>query len=277
MTLGVPAHIPPGTYDVQLTVTDGEGAQLGAWGPTGQFQGVRVPLGEVEIAPPAEPSGPAPCTTGRTLTGGPLLACAPDLPPQTMPSGDLLSLAVTWSSTVPPGADYRVRWRLLAGTGSVALEQTTDLSPYTTSQWRAGDSFEARYDLRLDPALPAGGYTLALNVLAPDGRPLWSEDEILTSIEILPRDRLFQLPTDIAHPLDLMLGTTVHLRGFDLPSHLAEEGTGAGALRPGDTLSLTLYWQADGPTDIDYTTFVHLVGPGGSPHHQLGSRPGDRG
>jgi hypothetical protein len=34
-------------------------------------------------------------------------------------------------------------------------------------------------------------------------------------------------------------------------------------------LSLILYWQADGPTDIDYTTFVHLVGPDGRPHGQV--------
>jgi hypothetical protein len=268
-TLKLPAHIPPSTYGVQLIVTDGEGAQLGAWDANGQFQGVRVPLGEVEIAPPAEPGGPAPCTAGHTLTGGPLLACAPDLPPQTIPSGDVFTLALTWSSTAPPETDYRVRWRLLDSASSVALEQTADLCPYTTSHWRAGDSFEARYDLRPDPALPVGRYTLALNVLASDGRPLWSQDETLTSIEILPRDRLFELPPDIAHPLDLTLGTTVHLRGFDLSPHSDEEGTGAGALQPGDTLSLILYWQADGPTDIDYTTFIHLVGPDGRPHGQV--------
>ncbi len=34
-------------------------------------------------------------------------------------------------------------------------------------------------------------------------------------------------------------------------------------------MSLTVYWQADGPTDIDYTTFVHLVGPDGRPHGQV--------
>jgi hypothetical protein len=269
MTLKLPAHIPPSTYGVQLTVADGEGAQLGAWDANGQFQGVRVPLGEVEIAPPVEPGGPAPCTAGHSLTGGPLLACAPDLSPQTIPSGDMFTLALTWSSTAPPEADYRVRWRLLDSAGSVALEQTADLCPYTTSHWRAGDSFEARYDLRLDPALPAGRYIVALNVLASNGRPLWPEDETLTAVEILPRERLFELPADIAHPLDLTLGTTVHLRGFDLPPHSVEEGSGAGALWPGDTLSLILYWQADGPTDIDYTTFVHLVGPDGRLHGQV--------
>ncbi|HUX77607.1 MAG TPA: hypothetical protein VMY40_13325, partial [Anaerolineae bacterium] len=268
----LPKRIPPGTYAVQLTVTDAAGAQLGAWDAGGQFQGVRLRLGDVEIAPPAEPTGPVPCTEGRTLAAGPLLACVPDVPPQAIPSGDVFTLALTWSSTAPPEADYRVRWQLLEPAGSVALEQIADLSPYATSRWRAGDSFEARYDLWLDPALPAGRYRLAFNVLAPDGRPLWAGDETLAAVDIIPRDRLFELPADIAHPLDLTLGATVHLRGFDLTTFPAEEGKGP-VLQQGDTLPIQLYWQADGPTDLDYTVFVHLVGPDGRPHGQVDALP----
>ena len=70
---------------------------------------------------------------------------------------------------------------------------------------------------------------LALNVLAPDGQPLWHKDETLSTVEILPRDRLFELPSDITHPLHLTLGDVVHLRGFDLDRTQAT---------PGDTLSL---------------------------------------
>ena len=269
LTLKPPQRIPPGDYVVQLIVADSEGAQLGAWDAGGQFQGVRVPLGEVEIAPPAEPVGVAPCAEGRVLAAGPLLVCVPwqagKPAPQAVPSGDVLTLALTWSAGAPPEADYAVRWRLLDADGSVALEQTVALSPYATSRWREGDSFEARYDLRLDPALPAAVYTLALNVLAPDGRPLWAEDEALTTVEILPRDRLFELPAGIAHPLDLTLGDVVHLRGFDLARTQAT---------PGDTLPLTFYWQAGGPTDLDYVVFVHLVGPDGQLYGQVDRQPG---
>ncbi len=35
---------------------------------------------------------------------------------------------------------------------------------------------------------------------------------------------------------------------------------GEGSARPGDILPLTLYWQAVGPVDGDYTVFVHLLG-----------------
>jgi 4-amino-4-deoxy-L-arabinose transferase-like glycosyltransferase len=268
LTLKPPDHIPPDTYVLQLTITDGEGAQLGAWGADDQFQGVRVPLGDVEIAPPAEPAqqfvSQLLCEDDRVLSAGPLQACAPQLPRQAIPSGDLLTLALTWSSTTPPKADFRIRWRLLDTANSIALEQTTALSRYPTSRWRAGDTFEARYDLRLDPSLPAARYILALNVLAPDGHPLWATDDRLATVEILSRDRLFELPAGIGHPLGVKLGDVAHLRGFDLSRTQAS---------PGDTLPLTLYWQASGPAELDYTVFVHLVGPDGHCHGQVDRYP----
>ncbi len=268
LTLKPPERIPPGDYSAQLTVSDSAGAQLGAWDADGQFRGVRVPLGDVEITPPAEPAGPAPCDDGHIVTAGPLMVCIPGGPTEpttALPSGDALTLALDWSAIAPPETDYRVRWRLLDITDHVALERTISLSPYVTSRWRADDSFEVRYDLRLDPLLPAATYTLALNVIAPDGSPLWATDEPLTTVEILPRDRLFELPGDIGHPLDLTLGGSVHLRGFDLDRTQTT---------PGDALSLTLYWQGDGPTDLDYTVFVHLLGPDGRPHGQVDRFPG---
>jgi hypothetical protein len=181
-------------------------------------------------------------------------------------------MTALWSATASPGADYRVRWRL-TGDGPVALEHIAPLSTYATSNWRQDDSFDAHYDLRIDPAVPAGSYGLTLNVIDSDGNPLWAEDTVIGPIEVLHRDRQFDLPDDISHSLDLTLGDTVHLRGFDISPLPLGEGAGVRA-HPGDALPLTLYWQGDGPTDIDYTVFVHLVGPDGLPHGQLDYPPG---
>jgi 4-amino-4-deoxy-L-arabinose transferase-like glycosyltransferase len=265
LMLKSPDRIPPGTYSVKLTVTDGTGAQLGAWDAGGAFQGVRVVLGEVEIAPPAKPVGRVGCMQGRETIAGPLVACLAESPPQAVPSGDAFTVAIVWSTTSLPKRNYASRWRLLDVADSVAMEKTLPLSSYATSNWRQDDSFDARYTLHTDPAIPAGDYILALNVIDPDGNPLWAEDEIIGTIEILLRARQFDLPGDIDHPLNLTLGNTIHLRGFDL-----DATTGA----PGDALPLTLYWQGDGPTDIDYTVFVHLTGPDGLPHGQLDVSPG---
>jgi 4-amino-4-deoxy-L-arabinose transferase-like glycosyltransferase len=265
LTLKLPERIPPSTYAVELTITDAGGAQVGAWDADGKFQGVRVLLGEVKVAPPVEPEGIALCEEGRTIVADPFVACLPVEPLRAVPSGDVMMLSLVWSASAPPQLDYRIRWRLLDTSGSTVLEQVSELSSYVTSHWRADDSFEVNYDVRIDPELPAATYTLTLDVLDPDGRALWTKDEAVTTVEVLSRERQFELPADISHPLGLTLGDVVHLRGFDL------DQTNAA---PGGTLPLTLYWEADGPTDLDYTVFVHLLGPDGLVHGQVDTFPG---
>jgi hypothetical protein len=238
---------------------------LGAWAADSAFQGVRVTLGALEVAPPAQPVGVADCAAGQTFAAEPFAACLIAPPPQDIPSGDTLPVSILWSSAQPPGGNYDVRWRLTNATRAVVLEQIDPLSPHPTSHWRADDSFESRYSLSIDPALPAGEYGLVFNVLDPEGAPVRAYDAPLATVEVLHRERRFDLPDDITHPLDLTLGDAVHLRGFDLSS---------GEASPGGTLSLTLYWQGDAPTDIDYTVFVHLVGPDGQNHGQLDYQPG---
>jgi hypothetical protein len=60
-------------------------------------------------------------------------------------------------------------------------------------------------------------------------------------------------------------GHGINLRGFQVwdergRSRLVEQsGRPALALQPGDSLSLSLYWEAGSPTRIPYTVFVHLI------------------
>jgi hypothetical protein len=42
---------------------------------------------------------------------------------------------------------------------------------------------------------------------------------------------------------------------------------------PGDTLRVSLYWHADGPTAVPYTVFTHLVGPDGQLYGQWDNPP----
>ncbi len=266
MAMQLPEHIAPGKYSVLLTLTDSQGMQLGAWDATGEFRGVRVVLGDVAVAPPAVTGQAAPCPVGRQLVGGPFTACVVVPASVDVMSGDKVTLPVIWSATGQPSTEYSFRFRLLDPSGEVAFEQIDGLSSYPTSQWRTYDTSEARYYPRADPVLPAAQYTLTLNILGDGGHQVWSQDEQLASIRVLGRDRLFSLPTDISHPLDLTLGTVVHLRGFDL-------ATPAAVLQPGDQVDITLYWQADGPTESGYTVFAQLIGPDGQAHGQIDRLP----
>ena len=66
-----------------------------------------------------------------------------------------------------------------------------------------------------------------------------------------------------------MFGHGIHLRGFQVwdergRSRLVERpGSPTLALVPGDSLTLSLFWEADAPTRIPYTVFVHLIAADG--------------
>ena len=57
------------------------------------------------------------------------------------------------------------------------------------------------------------------------------------------------------HQVDFRLGDTIRVIGYDL---------NATALRPGDTLLVTVYWYAAATPDYGYASFVH-IGQGGPP------------
>lgn len=75
---------------------------------------------------------------------------------------------------------------------------------------------------------------------------------------------LVTAPPTAAYPLDTQLGGRVALVGYDLePAHP----------RPGDTLHLTLYWQALAQMDTPYTVFTHLLDESGALRGQQDNMP----
>jgi len=66
------------------------------------------------------------------------------------------------------------------------------------------------------------------------------------------------------HLVDASLGNKVTLRGYDVDTTAA---------RPGETVSLVLYWRANKQVEEDYTVFVHLVGDTGRVWGQEDSQP----
>lgn len=267
--LSLPPGIPPGHYAVEVGLYGkATGAGLGATGPDGAFRGTRVPVGEVTVVPPATPPDTAALKIPEQLDtpAGSLTLLGLDPPPAQVLSGDCLSFDLFWQADVAPEADYRIGLRLVGSDGQIGLEITLPLSLYSTSHWRAGDRFQSHHNLHIPPALLPGRHRLACNVLDADGVSFWGQDQTLATVEVLPRERSFTLPNTIPHRLDLTFGETIHLCGYELSE---AEAT------PGGTLALTLYWQADGPADQDYTLFVHFLGPDGLPHGQVDRAPGD--
>ena len=68
----------------------------------------------------------------------------------------------------------------------------------------------------------------------------------------------------IPHPLQVVLGDQVRLLGYALS---------APQVAPGETLLLTLYWQALAPMEERYTVFTHLLDEQGRIQAQVDSEP----
>jgi hypothetical protein len=83
-------------------------------------------------------------------------------------------------------------------------------------------------------------------------------DNPVSSPQLFAADRvtLWRTPAQVAppqpdpqYPLDVVLGDRVRLLGYDLATT---------AVRPGESLTLTLYWEALVPFDQNYQVFTHL-------------------
>jgi len=116
------------------------------------------------------------------------------------------------------------------------------------------------HNLLVNPAAPGGAARLFAILVDPSGE---QEVEVASVAVIAPGPR-FELPTRPQHPHAERLGEGVRFLGYDI-SDLT--------LSPGETLALTLYWQASRPVSPPQKVFVHLVGADGQIHAQQDNEP----
>jgi hypothetical protein len=134
---------------------------------------------------------------------------------------------------------------------------------YPTSLLKPGDVVQDDYRVPIEtsatvPSLvrvQAGLFEYGVNNDAPfpavdsAGQPARS---IIGVIRLLPD----KPPTYvISRPTRFDLGDQAALLGYDLGAD------GAAVMKPGEMITMTLYWQAQTRMSEDYQVFVHLVGP----------------
>jgi uncharacterized membrane protein len=188
------------------------------------------------------------------------------------PELETISLRLYWQALQPLERDYYIYPFLFDGETGEIIEDTmerpmTTMIWYPTSQWRLNETismetppWDAKSHFKvglkviegthwyLDPKLPLQVVDSSL-IIRPfdDGTSL----ELMEFRDYQPIDnrRLFEIPP-IPHPLRADLGNKVALLGYDLkPTHL----------KSGETLHLTLYWQALTTMKTSYTVFTHLL------------------
>lgn len=144
-------------------------------------------------------------------------------------------------------------------TGYVVWDQHDKEAPgfHSLTTWLPGRLYEDTYDLRVPRGLSPAEYQLEIGWWQPGTRKRLRPDisEPAATLAASQADSLLLFEPVFRAPKDLVrrhetLGQTVRLLGYRLEP--AEP-------RPGDTLRLTLCWQAIAPMQTSYTVFTHLL------------------
>jgi hypothetical protein len=177
----------------------------------------------------------------------------------TLMPGDSLTITLYWQSLAEMDQNYSVFVHLLDENELVVAQR--DMYPgqglHPTSLWSAGDAIANRYVLILPETafapnqaqLEVGLYdfTTGERLLAygPNGE-LLGDNIRFQEIKIMPRDE-----TGVPNPVNFNLGNRIALIGYDMDRRCAS---------PGETIHLTLYWQALARMKENYSVFTHVLG-----------------
>jgi 4-amino-4-deoxy-L-arabinose transferase-like glycosyltransferase len=263
--LKLPPTVPPGTYVLDVSLLDGEsGSLLPVVDANGEFAGVVFAAGEVAVQTPVVALNPG--ALGMTAiidelwADGALRLLGQGAAAERGPAGGSLPLEVFWQGLGPLPAGLQVAWQL-----GEAAPVLLPLSRYDSGLWEEGRTLLEKYRLPIPPEMRAGSYALTLELRDAAGRPFGEEKVTLGDIRVDTIERLFDLPEDIAVPLETRFAQGITLRGVS-PAALIGE--------PGGTLPLTLVWQGEGQTAVPVTAFVHVVNEQGEIVAQADRWPG---
>jgi hypothetical protein len=168
--------------------------------------------------------------------------------------GGAVEVTLYWQPLARTAQNYAVFVHLLSDVGAMVAQRDTypGLGNYPTTVWIPGAAFADTYRVRVPETAyaPDTGY-VQVGLYLPDGPRLTAPDGRdavrLGSIEIRPR------PGEFPNPLNANFGNRLALAGYTLDRRVAH---------PGETIHLTLYWQALAPMQANYAVFVHVLGAG---------------
>jgi 4-amino-4-deoxy-L-arabinose transferase-like glycosyltransferase len=181
-----------------------------------------------------------------------------EIEPQTVQPGDLsarVEFVVYWEAVAPDGRNY-VSFANVLGRGHQPVGQIAARHPANgmvpTSLWKPGQVWRDCYrvEIAADAAAPS---LLWIEVGLYD--PERNETLGVVGIgeaKLAPPKRVPAL----AHALEVDLTDGIALRGYELS---------AQSVAPGETITLTLQWEARGTPSTDYQVFVHLLDDGPEP------------
>jgi len=189
--------------------------------------------------------------------------------------GDILRLTLHWEALGRLVEDYSVSVKLLDVNGTVLAQQDSgpQKGQHPTSRWWPGERIADQHELNIPSDTSLGQYQLQVSLYRPAdlSRLLTLDEEAMPvqeplSIWVKVKPSLEPGQLSIQHPLQVNLGDQVTLLGYDVSPD---------AVQPGQSLDLTLYWQARREVTEDYTVFTHLVAADGRIVAQQDNQPAE--
>jgi hypothetical protein len=298
--IALPPGLPAGTYDLYVGVRD-----LTANAPLKPTPAVEAATSDVAVGkitlPARAPSRIAPLPNPSSASFGGMAALrsyqverlaptdfhviAPTpgsaLPP--LNPGDYVRIDLRWQGERDILDNYSVFTHLVDRHGRVVtqLDQWPGQRMAPTVLWVPGDVIPDSYVLQVPDDAPPGEYDVTVGMyhlpdlqrLPLDNGPAGADQLTLATYKVLPKapvtiDRLPQANRHAAK-----LGDVVELIGHDLAGGSANPTDNSALFQPGDQLGVTIYWQATGQTQNDYTVFVQVLDPSGKLVAQNDSQP----
>jgi len=182
-----------------------------------------------------------------------------------------LPLTLYWQNLGSLDANYRLYLQLINGVYHLWGQQEGYplWDGFMTSTWQEGVVIRDDRQIEILPGTPPGAYQVAINWLEPYSglslQPTLTTHLLLGPFDIPSRPPLTVESLGIKHPMTAELDGQVRFLGYNLE----------GGFRPGDTLHLTLFWQALAEIGENYTVFTHLIDGRGGIWGQKDNQPVD--
>ena len=164
--------------------------------------------------------------------------------------GETVLLTFFWQAQRAPQADRRLRVELIDARNAALASKEILIGEerYPTSRWSAGEQVISLATMRVPASAPSGEYHWRGSLLNESGRPVATFD-MQPSFRVAAPERQFSTP-EMRNRVGVELGDFATLLGFDVTR---------AQVAPGETIDLTLYWQAQAETDRSYKVFVHVL------------------
>lgn len=257
-TVPLLAGTPPGDYLVRVTFyTQANPSGLDVLAPNGAPIGKSVTLGPIRVLPATRPATLAALEIPHTIHQPmpPFTLLGYQLPRDKASAGEMIPLTLFWRADTQPTRDYTFRVQF-GNTLTDAFPISNPQSP--TSTWRAGEIVRGQYAVTIPSEAREG--TTPLRIVLSDGQ--YTD---LAPFTIEKTERVFVAPR-VQFTQRANFSNLLELVGYDLST---------SNLKPGETLSVTLYWRARARMDKSYTVFVHLLDQNGKVVAQKDAPPLD--